>query len=92
MKWIKRKIKNWLNEPEEDVVKSIGISSPKELQRPEQDPILQFRVYSAENGQVLEFSRYDRVKDRCHNSVYIINKDEEVADKVAKCLSLEMLK
>jgi len=94
MKWIKRKIRNWLNEPcEDEMSKGIGgIVSSRELDRPDTDPILSFRIYGAENGQVLEFNSYDRVKDRHRNSVYIINKDDDVAEKVAKCVTLESMK
>jgi len=93
MKWIKRKIQNWLNEPYEDVESnSIGISPVREDSRPDTDPVLNFRIYSAENGQILEFNRYDRVKDRHRTSMYIIGKDEDVAEKVSKCVTLETMK
>ena len=93
MKWIKRKIRNWLNEPYEDIKSSgIGISSVREDGRPDTDPVLNFRIYRAENGQILEFNRYDRVKDRHQTSVYIIGKDEDVAEKVSKCVTLETMK
>ena len=93
MKWIKRKIRDWLNEPcEDEMSKGIGISPDREDNRPDTDPVLSFRIYGAENGQVLEFNSYDRAKDRHRNSVYIINKDEDVAEKVAKCVTLESMK
>jgi len=93
MKWIKRKIRDWLNEPcEDEMSKGIGISPVREDNRPDTDPVLSFRIYGAENGQVLEFNSYDRAKDRHRNSVYIINKDEDVAEKVAKCVTLESMK
>ena len=93
MKWIKRKIRNWLNEPYEDEMsKDIGISPAIENSRPDTDPILNFRIYSAENGKILEFNRYDSVKDRHRTSMYIIGKDEDVAEKVSKCVTLETMK
>ena len=94
MKWIKRKIRNWLNEPcKDEMPKGIGIvSSVREDSRPDTDPVLNFRIYSAENGQILEFNRYDRVKDRHQTSMYIISKDEDVAEKVSKCVTLETMK
>jgi hypothetical protein len=95
MKWIKRKIRDWLNEPcENEISKGIGIDivSSREIDRPDTDPVLSFRIYGAENGQVLKFNSYDRAKDRHRNSVYIINKDEDIAEKVAKCVTLETMK
>jgi len=93
MKWIKGKIRNWLNEPYEDVTsKGISLHNRDECYRPDTEPVLNFRIYSAENGQILEFNRYDRVKDRHQTSMYIIGKDEDVAEKVSKCVTLETMK
>lgn len=94
MKWFKRKLRNWVQEIDNEacVDSSIGIVSAKDNNRPDTDPILNFRIYSAENGKILEFNSYDRVKDRNRVNMYIINKDDDVSEKVSKCLSLELLK
>lgn len=91
MKWLKRKLINWMNEPDYERGSERAISV-KETDYVEADPIINFRIYSAQNGKILEFSKYDRVKDRSDRSVYIISKDEDVAEKVSKCLNLEMLR
>lgn len=99
MKWLKRKIYNWVQEIERDP-KSINsrlyltesVSCESERARPEGMPVLSFRVYSANNGQVLEFSHYDSQRDRSNNSVYLIPEDENIADYVAKCVTLESLR
>jgi hypothetical protein len=90
MRWIKRKVRNWLNEP--DYEGGGKVVSARESDHVEADPIINFRIYSAQNGKILEFSKYDRVKDRSDRSVYIIGKDEDIAEKVGKCLSLELLR
>lgn len=94
MKWFKRKLRNWVqeidNEPCAD--KSIGLVSIRDTNSPDTDPVLNFRIYSAENGKILEFNSYDRVKDRHRVNMYIINKDDDISEKVSKCLSLELLK
>ena len=95
MKWLKRKLRNWVREADNDYPeKSVGISlhSRADSDRPDTDPILNFRIYSAENGKVLEFNRYDRVKDRHAVSIYIIGKDEDIAEKVSKCVTLETMR
>ena len=56
------------------------------------DPAITFKIYSAVNGKVIEFYKYDRVTDKSHTSVYIVGKDEDVAERVGRCLSLELLK
>lgn len=95
MKWFKRKLRNWVREIDNEpcVDNGIGIvSSIRESNRPDTEPVLNFRIYSAENGKILEFNSYDRVKDRNRVNIYIINKDDDVSEKVSKCLSLELLK
>jgi hypothetical protein len=95
MKWLKRKIRNWINEPYEDTVvasKGISLHARSEFDRPDTEPVLNFRIYSAENGKVLEFNRYDRVKDKSQCTIYIIGKDEDIAEKVSKCVTLETMR
>jgi hypothetical protein len=49
-------------------------------------------VYNAIGGKVVEFSRYDRHKDRSFHDIYIIGKDEDFGAKIAKIAMLEVLK
>jgi hypothetical protein len=56
------------------------------------DPTLQFKIYNAIGGKVVEFSRYDRHKDRQFHDIYIIGKDEDFGTKIAKIAMLEVLK
>ena len=97
MKWLKRKLHKWVRDANieyEREVSGVGISlhSVSESNRPDSEPVLNFRIYSAENGKVLEFNRYDRSKDRSQCTIYIIGKDEDIADKVSKCVTLETMR
>jgi hypothetical protein len=95
MNWLKKKVIQWVREDWEEERKKNGAEraiSIRDTDHVEADPIISFRIYSAQNGKILEFSKYDRVKDRSDRSVYIIGKDEDIAEKVGKCLSLELLR
>jgi hypothetical protein len=97
MKWLKNKVIKWVREDWEEERKKNGekgilISSRDVESSPENDPIITFRIYSATNGKILEFRRYDRKTDRNDNSTYIVEKDRDIGEYVSKCLSLEMLK
>jgi hypothetical protein len=94
MKWLKRKLRNWVREADDEYrgEKPISLHSNIDFSRPDTDPILNFRIYNAENGKVLEFNRYDRVKDRHNVNIYIIGKDEDIAEKVSKCVTLETMR
>ena len=94
MKWLKKKMHKWVNEAREyDEECSVGIRARDFDAVPyEEDPILNFRVFSAVGGQVVEFRRYDRKTDRTESTTYIIHKDDDFGDKIAKVANLEMLK
>ena len=94
MKWLKKKMRKWVNEAQEyDDEMDFGIRARDVEAAPcEEDPILNFRVFSAVGGQVVEFRRYDRKTDRSESTTYIIHKDDDFGDKIAKVANLEMLK
>jgi hypothetical protein len=95
MNWLKRKLRRWLDSEEaiqlETNIKlaSNSISTGRDVGS---DPTLQFKIYSAIGGKVVEFSRYDRQKDRHFHDIYIIGKDEDFGAKIAKIAMLETLK
>lgn len=91
MKWLKRKVAKWVREIENDMPEVAVAGRPVE-NSPQSEPILAFKIYAAQNGQVLEFFRYDKLGDMRDNSIYIIDKETDISEYVSKCLSLEMLK
>jgi hypothetical protein len=100
MNWFKRMVVKWVRDDwnnaraEQDCYptvtskNSIGMGS----RDVNSDPTLQFKVYNAIGGKVVEFSRYDRHKDRHFHDIYIISKDEDFGEKIAKIAMLEVLK
>ena len=105
MNWFKRMIINWMREdwnnakPVPDdrypITKSSRgntISTISGNNHIDSDPTLQFKVYSAVVGKIVEFTRYDRKSDRHDHQVYIIGKDEDFGEKIAKISTLEALR
>lgn len=100
MNWFKRMVVKWVRDDwdkasrEQDCYptvtskNSIGMSS----RDVNSDPTLQFKIYNAIGGKVVEFSRYDRKSDRHHHDIYIIGKNEDFGEKIAKIAMLECLK
>jgi hypothetical protein len=97
MNWFKRMVCKWVREDwdnarnEQDCYatpKSIAVSS----RDVNSEPTLQFKIYNAIGGKVVEFSRYDRQKDRNYHDIYIIGKEEDFGAKIAKIAMLESLK
>jgi len=103
MKWFKRMIINWVREdwekasqPQQDdcypstkMSRGNSISGRASI---DSEPMLQFKVYSAVGGKIVEFSRYDRKNDRHDHQVYIVGKDEDFGEKIAKISTLEVLR
>ena len=97
MNWLKFKLRNWIlsvdDEPDRAYptpnISGMNSISTRDVNS---DPTLQFKIYSAIGGKVVEFSRYDRKIDRHHHDIYIIGKDEDFGTKIAKIAMLECLK
>jgi hypothetical protein len=103
MNWFKRIIVKWVREdwenarqvPEQDCYPSPKLSRSNSVSTGrgiDSDPTLQFKVYSAVGGKVVEFNRYDPKTDRNDQQVYIIGKDEDFGEKIAKISMLESLR
>jgi hypothetical protein len=98
MNWLKLKLRNWVmsaqDEPDQIYSNSklscgLNTVSTRDVGS---DPTLQFKIYNAIGGKVVEFSRYDRQKDRHHHDIYIIGRDEDFGAKIAKIAMLESIK
>ena len=95
MKWFKRKIRNWVRDANQDDMElgsKIIASRDVQAEMCDAEPILNFRVFSAVGGQVVEFRRYDRKTDRSDTTTYIITKDQDFGEKISKIANMEMLK
>jgi hypothetical protein len=94
MNWFKRMIGRWAYEyrdTPEDCYPSTknSIMGSRDIGS---DVSLQFKVYNAIGGKIVEFSRYDRKSDRAEHQIYIIGRDEDFGEKIAKISTLEVLK
>ena len=92
MKWIKRKLRQWVNEADYAEGGKDYPVSVVDSHRVDSNPILTFRIFSAQNGFILEFSNYSEKIDRRNTTAYIINEGEDIADYVRQSLPMEMLK
>lgn len=98
MKWFKKLVASWAQqganyEEEQSSKLSRGLSISKdEAAVCGDDPVLNFKVYSAVGGKVVEFRRYDRKSDRNDSTTYIITNDQDFGDRIAKIATMEKLK
>ncbi len=63
---------------------------PAQIDQPER--AIQFTVYNANGGRVIETRRYDRKTDRSSNGLYIITSDQDFGREIDKIITMEALK
>ena len=60
--------------------------------RPEGESRISFELSSAIGGRILNVRRYDDRKDRQDQQTYVIPNGEDIGERVAKIVNLEMFK
>lgn len=53
---------------------------------------MQFTVYQANGGHILEYNSYDPITDRHNGSLHIIPADSDMGQTIAHVITLELLK
>ena len=90
MKWLKRKLRNWVLE--EDCIQSnYATKSSVDTEMIGENPI-RFSVTSARGGIVVATRIYDRIKDRSNEIIHVIHDDEDVAAKIGQIVAMELIK
>lgn len=89
MKWLKRKLRNWLRDDESMVIACEEVSTSRTS--PRQDG-LNFCLYKAVGGHVLESRQYNSKLDRNEGTLYMIHDDEDFAKQVAQAIMMEQMK
>jgi hypothetical protein len=95
MNWLKLKFRDWINSAQdiyETSSRQNRLVSSAEEKTINDDPVLNFKVYSAVGGKVVEFRRYDRKSDRNDSTTYIITNDQDFGERIAKIATMENLK
>ena len=97
MSWFKEKLRNWLLS--DDSAKHSRLRSSNAIPTIEEDhesmssdPTMRFKVYNARGGKIVEFTRFDRQKDRNFHDLYIISNDDDFGARIAKIAMMESMK
>lgn len=88
-KWLARKMKNSL---EDDV----QLEKASRLVAAERDSLashgMNFTVYRASGGHIIEHRVYDKKTDRNNNSLHIITDDKDLGEEIGKIITFESLR
>lgn len=102
MKWLKRKLRNWLDSAEYDEV--VGVVAMNHSQRPvkratvsrnddvESESGLNITVRSAIGGRIVTFRHYDHRTDRTNYKLYVVPEDQDFERELGKMITLESMR
>ena len=90
MKSLRRRIRDWLNDDDDDsmVIASTRVHDASHLD----SQGFRLQVYKASGGIVIETHAYDEKKDRSNIGLYVITEDQDVGYELGKIITFENLK
>lgn len=98
MNAFKRWLRRWLQE-EDRVEKCIEAYPSNTLGRAKNSiasdsdyGAVNFRVYSARGGKIVEANHYDPKTDRGTNSLYVIDDDADFTEEIGKIITMESMR
>jgi hypothetical protein len=68
------------------------VQAEPELRDYNHDNRINFSIYNASGGKVIEASRYDTIKDRRRNNLYVIHENEDFTESLGKIITMESLR
>ena len=91
MKWLKRKIRNWLENTRDDIY-PVESASPVVRNGVDVEG-LSFNVMPATGGTIVQIRhQYDHKNDRQRLSTHVIPEGEDIAERVGQIVSMELLR
>ena len=91
MNWLKRKIRNWVNDYENEAKASRATLVSADSESLSSEP-LRLSIYRANGGTIVETRVYDRQKDRSQNQLHIVNNDQDLGEALSKIITMEALR
>ena len=86
MRWLKRKLRNWVNDDQDILAVSETASHSLDSRG------FRMQVWKASGGIVIETRAYDEKKDRSNIGLYVITEDQDVGHELGKIITFENLK
>lgn len=88
MKWLKHRLRKWINEEDQYHIEHLAIRTADE---PDSE-CLRFKVFRANGGIVVQTDHYDRKTDRQHNALHVIVDGQDLGAELGKIITYESLK
>jgi hypothetical protein len=94
MKWLKKKLRNWLLESNYEEMDVYPVDTPSKItSRNElQSRGMNFTLYNGIGGYVVEIRTYNKKTD-CHDTaLHIISSDKDLGESLTHIMTYELLK
>jgi hypothetical protein len=88
MRWLKKKLRNWINDDGPILLADRAIRTSDE---PDSECI-RFKVFRASGGTVIQTDIYDRKTDRQYNNLHVIVDGQDLGQELGKIITYESLK
>ena len=91
MRWLKRRLRNWINSEDVETISSNKLVSARDRHELEGEPI-RFNIFRANGGTVVQTYIYDRQRDRSNTQLHIVRHDQDLGESLNKILTMESLR
>jgi len=98
MNWLKRRLRNWINNDlnESNQIMNMsskhrGLAISTDGETLSTEP-MRLSIYRANGGTIVETRVYDRQKDRSQNQLHIVSHDDDLGRSLAKIITMESLR
>jgi hypothetical protein len=88
----RRWLRNWINNFDSDGPEKAPSLTVGRNEDPDHDRCLNFKVWFANGGKVVQTNRYDRIKDRHQTSMYVITEDQDFGREIDKIVTMDSLR
>ena len=88
----------WLNKKFNSSFKdaSVGVYATESIASPKTSNLnsfgMNFTVYKANGGFIVEYHQYDRHRDRGEHKLHIVTEDKDLGEELGKIISFETLR
>lgn len=91
---IKKMLARWVREANnyDECLVAECVPSPNKSVRPVRSQGMDFSLYPANGGYIVEYHSYDRKRDETSHTLHVITEDQDLGQRVGEIVTIEMLR
>jgi hypothetical protein len=88
IRWLNKKFNRYLKDDSKYATEAISPTKTSNLN----SYGMNFTVYKANGGFIIEYHYYDKHRDRSENKLHIVTEDKDLGEELGKIISFETLR